>query len=94
MENEEKQNGSEPHVKVFNEEVKKGDLHFHHRHDHDHNHHHHGGGGWLFGLVVLVIGALLLLNNLGIVSSDVWRHFWQFFWPVLLILIGIRIIIR
>jgi predicted membrane protein len=40
------------------------------------------------GLIVMGIGAWLLLNTLGI--SDV--HFWELFWPVVLILIGVTLI--
>ena len=100
MENQEKQNNSQPHVKIFNEEInsqnipgeskdsKHDGFHYHH-HVHDHHHKHMGGG--LFGLVVLFIGILLLFNNFGVVSMDVWNYIWPF-WPLLLILMGLRII--
>ncbi|MDX9863423.1 MAG: DUF5668 domain-containing protein [Anaerolineaceae bacterium] len=38
-----------------------------------------------FGVVVLFIGVLLLLNTLGILPFNVW----QIFWPVMLILAGL-----
>ena len=88
MENQEKQNVSEPHVKIFNEEVKREDFHHHHHHGHSRSF-----SGWLFGLIVLFIGVVLLLNNFGVVDRDVWNHIWQF-WPVLLIIVGIRIILK
>lgn len=53
--------------------------------------HRHFGGGFL-GPVVLFGGVLLLLTTLGLASKDVWQFIWPF-WPVLLILAGIRIIL-
>jgi predicted membrane protein len=38
-----------------------------------------------WGIVVLLIGVLLLLNTLGILSFSIW----QIFWPVMLILAGL-----
>jgi hypothetical protein len=43
-----------------------------------------------FGLVVLALGILLLLQNLGILHADVW----QVLWPVILILLGLSIVIK
>ena len=41
--------------------------------------------GVLFGAVIVVIGLLLLLDNMGIVQvHDLWR-----FWPVILIVVGV-----
>ena len=85
------QNKEEPQVKIFNEEVKREDFHYHHHH-HDHPRH-RGFGGWIFGLIILFVGVVFLLNNFGIVPGDVWHSIWQF-WPVLLILLGIRILLR
>jgi hypothetical protein len=48
------------------------------------------GGGSTFGLVVLFVGVLLLFNNLGLVPWDVWNGLGKF-WPVVVILIGIKI---
>jgi hypothetical protein len=45
-----------------------------------------GRSGKIFwALVLIVVGALILLDNLGYVSGDIIR-----FWPVLLILLGIK----
>ena len=97
MEKEEKQNIGEPHVKIFNTEVgsqwereEKGENIKRRYHHYEHHHHRHTGSG-IFGLAILFAGILLLLNNFGIVSKEVWNYIWPF-WPVLLILIGIRII--
>jgi len=38
-----------------------------------------------WGLVILLVGAMLLLNNLNILKWNVWN----FFWPVLLVLLGL-----
>jgi predicted membrane protein len=46
--------------------------------------HRSGMSGILFGSVIVVIGLLLLLDNMGIVQvHDLWR-----FWPVILIVVG------
>ncbi len=42
----------------------------------------------LIGLVLLVIGAVALLVNLGILSGSVWSYTW----PLVLIIIGLFII--
>ncbi len=88
-----------PHVKIFNkdtdswdkekdEKQKYADNHYQHYH---YGHHHRHSGGGLFGLTLLFVGALLLLNNFGVVGKDVWNYIWPF-WPIILILIGIRIV--
>ncbi len=47
----------------------------------------------LYGLILLVIGLILLGINLGWWSPMVWDQLWHF-WPVLLILIGLRLVIK
>ena len=37
------------------------------------------------GLILIVIGLLFFLNNLGYISGDVWR-----FWPLILVIWGIK----
>lgn len=37
------------------------------------------------GLVLILIGLLFFLNNLGYISGDIWK-----FWPLILILLGIK----
>src|SRR4030042_6728840 len=39
--------------------------------------------------ILIVLGAIFLLNNFGILPWDVWTSIWKF-WPVLLILIGVE----
>lgn len=98
MENQEKENMSEPHVKIFNEEVgsKKEDR-FEYKKScdgcsHSHNRHHIHRGSGVFGLTILFVGVLALLNNLGIVSNGIWPYIIPY-WPVLLIFVGVRIIL-
>jgi hypothetical protein len=43
-----------------------------------------------FGLLIILIGALLLLNNWGLLEGG----FWGWFWPLLLVVIGLSIILR
>ncbi len=38
-----------------------------------------------FALIITIVGFLLLLDKMGIISSDVWSYFW----PVLIIAIGL-----
>ncbi|MEW6033702.1 MAG: DUF5668 domain-containing protein [Chloroflexota bacterium] len=45
----------------------------------------------LGGLILIVLGILFLLNNLGVVSWGIWGILWRF-WPVILILIGLNIL--
>jgi len=46
----------------------------------------------LLGAVIIIfIGIIFLLNNLGILPWEMWREFWKF-WPILLILFGIEMI--
>ena len=43
-----------------------------------------------FGFLILLIGVLLLLNRLGIIYGD----FWDYFWPVLLVALGLSMIFK
>lgn len=49
------------------------------------------GGGFL-GPVILFGGILLLLTTFGLASKDVWQYVWPF-WPVFLVLAGLRIVL-
>jgi len=44
----------------------------------------------LFGIIVLVIGVMFLLQSTGVIAGSVWA----IFWPILLIIIGLAIIFR
>lgn len=43
----------------------------------------------LFGLILIAVGAIMLLQALGVLDEK----FWKYFWPAILILIGARMII-
>jgi hypothetical protein len=44
----------------------------------------------IIGGIIVVMGVLLLLQNVGIITYN----FWSLFWPVVLIIIGIKIAMR
>lgn len=90
MENQEKNIPEEPHVKIFNKEIGSNEKDVKKSNKDNHCNHTHKGSG-IFGLVILFIGVLLLLNNFGVVSREIWYYLFPF-WPVILILIGLRII--
>ncbi|MDH5715342.1 MAG: DUF5668 domain-containing protein [Candidatus Aminicenantes bacterium] len=48
-------------------------------------------GTFIFGLVLVAIGALFLVDNFTYI--DVWYYAWRF-WPVILILFGLSKILR
>jgi len=61
-----------------------------------HRHHHHRQGGvWglFFGLLLIVLGAAFLLQNLGLVSGINFTYLLRF-WPVLIIFWGLSILSR
>jgi len=43
-----------------------------------------------FGIAIIVIGLVFLLQNLGIISSSVW----EIIWPSLLVVAGISMICK
>lgn len=49
-------------------------------------------GGGFGGLIVILVGILLLLNNYGVVSWGIWNAM-AMFWPALLVVIGLKIIL-
>lgn len=50
------------------------------------------GGGGTWAALLIATGVVLLLNNLGLLPWHIWRTLWQF-WPLLLILGGVEIIL-
>ena len=42
------------------------------------------------GIALIIFGGLLLLQNLGIVSSSIWGMFW----PILIITIGVKLLMK
>jgi len=52
-----------------------------------------GRGGFpLWGLVLVALGVIFLLQNLDVIGWDIWGTLWRF-WPVLLVLIGLNILL-
>ena len=49
-------------------------------------------GSLLFPLVVIGLGVVLLLTNLGAISADIWGELVRF-WPVLVIALGIDVLV-
>ena len=45
-------------------------------------------GSYVSGFIFIILGLLFLGRNTGILSFDI-RTFWQIFWPVVLILLGL-----
>jgi hypothetical protein len=41
-----------------------------------------------FGIVLVILGALLLLNEMGVIH---WS-FWGYIWPVIIIAVGLKLI--
>lgn len=47
----------------------------------------------LLGPIILIaLGVLLLLTNTGVVSWDVWATLWRY-WPILLVLLGLELLL-
>jgi len=78
----------EPHVQIFGRDIEDKDQHC----DRNRRHGHHRHGGWGFGLILIFSGAVLLLNNLGLLPWTVWNFIWPL-WPLLLILVGLWIVL-
>ncbi len=42
-----------------------------------------------FGIVLIILGALLLLNEMGVIH---WS-FWGYIWPVIIIAVGLKMVL-
>ncbi|MDW8101119.1 MAG: PspC domain-containing protein [Anaerolineae bacterium] len=52
--------------------------------------------GFLVGLALILLGGVLLLDNLGLIPGFVyrtWRLFWQLLWPLALIALGVVLVL-
>lgn len=43
-----------------------------------------------FGLIIVLIGVIFLLQNLGVITGDAWNYIW----PAIIILIGLSMLFR
>jgi hypothetical protein len=75
--------GSNAHVTFFGSDVSNKDA-WKSRHRH-----HDGPVG---GAIILAGGVILLLNTLGVIPWAFWSQIAQF-WPILLILVGVQIVL-
>ncbi|MFA6393700.1 MAG: DUF5668 domain-containing protein [Patescibacteria group bacterium] len=94
MEEKNEAKKSEPNVHVFGEEVysgknRKGCCGSHQNHDYN-GCCRRGDPG--VGVAILFAGIILLLNTLGVIPWEIWNYIWVF-WPALLILAGIKILL-
>jgi len=71
-------------AETFASEIKKA-VHEKNWHEHDHN---HGTGRLGCGLLILAFGAVALISNI------IHVNLWQDFWPIVIIIIGLTLIIR
>src|SRR4029077_3068243 len=46
--------------------------------------------GWISGGILVMIGTVFLLRNLGVIHGSVW----QYFWPLILIMVGVSMLLR
>lgn len=46
-----------------------------------------GRGNWIFGLVLLLIGVIFIVENF--TDMEIWDKFWEF-WPIILLIWGIK----
>src|SRR5690606_8557675 len=50
-----------------------------------------GKGKFEPGIILIGLGSVLILEDLNILE---WRNMWQIFWPVIIIVIGVSLIVR
>ncbi len=48
---------------------------------------------FLWPIVLILVGGIFLLSNLGMVDEDIWDNIWQL-WPLILIVIGLDSLFR
>ena len=49
-----------------------------------------GGLSMFFGVLLLLLGILMLLDRIGVISGPVW----DYFWPLALVALGVAMIVR
>ena len=50
------------------------------------------GGSLVFPIILIVLGALFLLDNLNVISGVDWETIWKL-WPILLIALGLEVVL-
>lgn len=70
----------QPEVKVFGEVVSSPDKSY------------SDAGSGVWGVFLIFVGLIILANVLGLLTWGFWENIWQF-WPVLLVLLGIHILL-
>jgi hypothetical protein len=58
----------------------------------EHGHHHHSGAP-VWGIFLLLLGVVFLLQTLNVLPWGLWGILWRF-WPAIIIVIGLAIILR
>lgn len=48
-------------------------------------------GAAIWGIIVIFLGITLLLTNIGVIDGAIWNYIFRF-WPVLLVLEGLHLI--
>jgi hypothetical protein len=48
---------------------------------------------FIWPILLITVGAIILLSNLGVLGDDIWENIWRF-WPVILIAIGLDSLFR
>ncbi len=43
-------------------------------------------------ILIIILGIIFLLNNFGVLPWEIWQNIWKF-WPILLILFGIEVLL-
>lgn len=49
------------------------------------------GSAFWFAVAFIIIGALMLLNNFGIIEYGVWETLWKF-WPIIFVIFGVTLL--
>jgi hypothetical protein len=55
--------------------------------------HHHSNGAPIWGIFFLLLGIVLLLQTLNVLPWGLWGTLWRF-WPAIIIVIGLALILR
>jgi len=47
----------------------------------------------IFGLILIFLGVVFLLQSIGVIPWGLWHILWRF-WPILIIIAGVAILLR